>query len=358
VQGRAAGHGRAGPPVTRDLALFYLARHAEGLPAFHRFATSYRAHPPGYPHTLVIIYKGFDTEAGVQEARSVFADLPHGEIRVDDTQFDIGAYLHAAAHTDADYVCFVNTHTEILAPNWLAHLRAAMRDPSIGLAGPHASFESLRDSLALTCKAVWLAGIRPVPFDRQLANAFRFALKVQAPAWMEQRPVWRDWFPRGWQYYRYLDAEWQAFWQANSGPGGVYHFLDGFPHFPNPHIRSNGFIVERRMLLDLFPRIAPTKQASYGFESGPDSLPAQVIRSGRRLALVDRNGVVYDHDRWTASRTFRLGNQANIMLADNQTRAFDRFSPPERAVHVMMSWGEAMAWPRGYSLGFRFRMRR
>lgn len=351
------GGPKAGVSVTQDLTLFYLARQAEGVAAFRRFADSYKALPAGCPHTLVVIFKGFAGESDLAGARAVFAGVAHGEMRVDDAQFDIGAYLQAAVQSGSDHVCFVNTHTQVLAPGWLGHLRAAMGDPSVGMAGAHASFESLLDSVALTSKAVWLAGIRQVPYDRQLARSYRFLLTVQAPAWLEQKPRWRDWLPRGPHHYAALEEEWQAFWRANRLPGAVFEFLDGFPSFPNPHIRSNGFMVKRLDLLTWFPRIAPTKQASYGFESGPDSLPARVLRGGRRLALVDRNGVAWDRDRWAASGTFRLGKQAGIMIGDNQTRAFDTFSAPERAVHEMMTWGEGVGrGGRAYSLGFRFRM--
>ncbi len=38
--------------------------------------------------------------------------------------------------------------------------------------------------------------------------------------------------------------------------------------------------------------------------------------------------------------TFRLGNQDNLLIADNQVRAFDNHSAEARAVHVFMTWGD------------------
>ena len=312
---------------------------------------------PGCPHDLVIIYKGFEQEADLAAARTTFSGLSHAEIRVGDEHFDIGSYLNAAAQVEADYVCCVNTHTQILAPHWLRHLRSAMTDPTIGLAGPHASFESLYDSLGITSKAVWLSGVEIVPYDQKLADYFRFVVAVHAPNFLTGKPTWRGWLPE--YRYRRLEAKWDAFWRSNCQPGSVYDFLEGFPRFPNPHIRSNGFMLERKTLLNFFPLIEPTKKAAYGFESGPESLPAKILSSGRRLALVDRNGVVYDQDRWPESNTFRLGTQENIMIGDNQTRSFDALSKQERATHVMMTWGDSLANPpKAYPLGYRFRMRR
>ena len=45
-----------------DLALFYLARRAEGLGSFQRFVDSYKANGAGVDHSLVVIYKGFERD--------------------------------------------------------------------------------------------------------------------------------------------------------------------------------------------------------------------------------------------------------------------------------------------------------
>ena len=231
-----------------------------------------------------------------------------------------------------------------------------MRDPSIGMAGAFASLESLSDSLAIIGKAVWLAGVVRVPFDRKLAECYRFALKMHAPAFMENKSTWRDIFSR--RHYRNLEKNWEAYWGGVCGPGGVYEYLPGFPRFPNPHLRSNGFIIERKLLLDFFGQIEPTKTAAYAFESGSDSLSARILRSGRNLAVVDRHGKIFDQSNWSNSRTFRLGDQANIMFADNQTRTFDALSAAERNTYVMMTWGSqacdsARACPLGYDFSVR-----
>jgi hypothetical protein len=343
-----------------DSAVFYLARHAEGLPPLRCFVESYKEHAAGIAHQFIVIFKGFERASDLDAARAEFSELPHTELHINDDQFDIGAYLYAAANVEADYVCFLNTHTQILASSWLLHLRSAIGDPSVGLAGAFASFESLYNSLALTCKAVWLAGIERVPFDERLADCYRFILKIHAPKFLRNQWEWRDLIRKSRRQLRRskqqdIEEKWRAYWDTVYRPGGHYGFLDKFPRFPNPHLRSNGFIIERGALLNWFPQIQATKHAAFAFESGNDSLSAQVIRSGKRLALVGRNGEIYDESTWTASNTFRLGTQSNLMFSDNQTRAFDRLSEDERNTHVMMSWGLGMCdRSRAYPLGFSF----
>jgi hypothetical protein len=342
--------------VEADTAAFYLARRAEGLQPLSRFAFSYKKRLAGIPHDFVVIYKGFEKAPDLAAARAEFVDIPHTELHISDDQFDIGAYLHGAAKVEATYVCFLNTHTEILTPDWLAYLRAAMRDPAVGMAGAFASLESLSDSLAVTGKAVWLAGIVRVPFDRKLAECYRFVLTAHAPDFMKGKSTWRDIISR--RHYRNLEKSWETYWSTVCAPGGVYEYLPGFPRFPNPHLRSNGFIIERKRLLDFFGQIEPTKTAAYAFESGSNSLSTKVLRSGQKLALVDRHGRIYDQSRWSSSNTFRLGNQADIMFSDNQTRIFDALSAAERNTYVMITWGlDVCDRSRAYPLGYDFSKR-
>jgi len=387
--------------MTRDLVVFYLARHAEGIGAFTRFVKSYKRNTSGIKHQLAIIYKGFENSEDLATAREIFAELDSGEICVTDDQFDIGAYIHAAGQIDSRYVCFMNTHTEILSEGWLYHLRRAMDDPKVGMAGAHGSFESLYSSLAVTSKAVWLAGLVDAAPDPKLCDHYRFVISVHAPqalkqeqpgtdlnhkqSWMDmiQKRPWieliqkRPWIEflqkqswvdliqkRSWRepfspnQSPEMDERWAAFWGQKVAPGGVFDFLADFPRFPNPHIRSNCFIIERDALLSSFPSIEPTKKASYGFESGPNSLTTRITRSGRHTAVVGRNGVIYNQARWPRSKTFRLGNQNNMLIADNQTRTFDLLSMHERATYVMMTWGDSLFWaPPSYPLGFNFKMR-
>ncbi len=336
-----------------DTAVFYLARAAEGLQSFRRFVRSYVEWPAGLTHELIVIFKGFEAQSSLAAAKAEFSNIPHREIFVTDDHFDIGAYLQGAIQCEADYVCFVNTHTEIVASNWLAHLRSAIEDRSVGLAGAYGSFESLYDSLALTSKAVWLAGIVQVPFDRRLSACYRFVLKTHAPRYYSLKVKLRGLFKN--VRYEDLDAEWGAYWKTVCADGGAYDFLQPFPRFPNPHLRSNGFIVDRKRLLSLFSTIEATKTAAYAFESGADSLSAKIVRSGKELVVVDRHGKVFRDADWTNSKTFRLNDQSDILFTDNQTRAFDQLSGDERNIYVMMTWGWGMCdRKRAYALGFKF----
>ncbi len=340
-----------------SLSLCYLARKAEGAHSFRRFANSYRSKAPGCAHDLVVIYKGF-TDDDLAEGEAEFSGIPHKAVRVPDEHYDIGSYILAAQSVRSDYVCFVNTHTEILSDDWLKYLFDAINIPGTGIAGATASFESLYDSIAITSKAVWLAE-SGVPYDAKLAAHFGYVIKNHVPQWLHDkvRSIHPLAYPHGQFFEIDIDERWDRFWRHHLQPGEPHDFISGFRRFPNAHIRSNGFIIDRKVLLEFYPEIPATKKAAYAFESGRMSLSSRIMDSGLKLSLVDRHGKTYAVDEWAKSRTFRLGKQENLMLADNQTRNFENFSEAEKATLTMLTWGDSRSESaNAYPMGFSFKV--
>lgn len=105
--------------------------------------------------------------------------------------------------------------------------------------------------------------------------------------------------------------------------------------FPNPHIRTNGFLVERKKFLEISDRRFRTKGECYDFESGPGNMAS---RLSSIVAGADGKG--YFLNEMLASRTFRLGGQENLLFSDNQTRHYDAAGPEERARLRELAWGE------------------
>jgi hypothetical protein len=92
------------------------------------------------------------------------------------------------------------------------------------------------------------------------------------------------------------------------------------------------------------------------FESGPHGLTATLRREGFRAVVVGKDGHAYDVPRWPSSGTFRLGDQRNLLLTDNQTRAFDAMSRESQATHAYITWGDYLEpVPDGFpALGIGF----
>src|SRR5262245_11449175 len=168
------------------VAVVYLARQAEGLHAFRRFVETYRAHPAGLAHQLIVAYKGFRNGEGLEQARATFSDLHHLAIEVDDRGFDIGAYGKVAQRIDHEYICFLNTFTEIAADGWLDVLYRHASMPSVGVAGATGSYESSHDSIAIARKVLWLWLWGQIEPNDSIAHYFDFVINGSRRRWKQQ----------------------------------------------------------------------------------------------------------------------------------------------------------------------------
>ena len=360
------------------VAAIYLARMAEGLEPLQRFVRSYALHAAGVRHDLVVIYKGFDQIGRLETAKGVLSVLPHAGIEVSDAGFDIGAYLQAASALDHDYACFMNTFTEIEADGWLEKLYTHASSPGIGIVGAMGSYESLRDSSCLIHKVLWLCNEAAVPYNERIAHYYSYIVSDNCVVWNANGKPWMhapwqifDFSPR--QIYHRLKAiaspidllrrqaglespemQFRRKWRHRVGPRGDLAEYAQFAGFPNPHIRSNGFMVARSRILEFAPERIRTKLDACAFESGPNSLTSRIRRDGLEALVVDDKGVGYPVHEWWRSQTFRLGNEENLLLSDNQSRSFQRMDSGAKATHMRITWGDYLGAPRSEFPDFGF----
>src|SRR3954467_12120898 len=100
-----------------EVCVVHLVWAPLGPEPVERFAASYRAHPAGLAHRLVLLLNGFG--GAVADLRA-FDGIEHETIRVPEPALDLPAYAHAARLLEASHLCFVNSHSELLADGWLA----------------------------------------------------------------------------------------------------------------------------------------------------------------------------------------------------------------------------------------------
>jgi len=121
-------------------------------------------------------------------------------------------------------------------------------------------------------------------------------------------------------------------------PGPLRRLRPGFEPFPNPHLRTNGFAMEREQILALRWGTDLTREQTVMLEGGRDSLTRQVRAGGLEALVVGRDGVGYPPGRWRESATFRSGEQANLLLADNRTRHYQEGGPLVRRGLTWLAW--------------------
>lgn len=121
-------------------------------------------------------------------------------------------------------------------------------------------------------------------------------------------------------------------------PGPLRRLRTGYDSFPNPHLRSNGFMLERQLLVSLDWPQPRTKLDAVQLECGRRGLSRQVRDRGLATLVVGRDGQAYPPDRFRESATFRWGAQANLLVADKRTRHYQEASPFTRQLLAWLAW--------------------
>ena len=258
----------------RDIGVIYLYRFAEGELPVRRFFETYRNHLAGIEHDLHVIFKGFPDGATLALGQALFEQTQFTSIELDDSGYDVGSYLKAAQIVPNPKIIFLNTFSQILANDWLRHFDSALSGRGVGLVGATGSWlASTADLEALAAAALkgnwnwqkirgWpkkiFQSVTPDP-NRADANSPRQQRK-RSLRWLLLAP------------FDYL-----------------IKFYD-CGRYPNPHIRTNAFMIERKRLLSLKVSSYATKRDVYKFEHGRQSLTKQILAQGLKPVVVDCSG--------------------------------------------------------------------
>lgn len=130
-------------PVAGQVAVVHLVWAPLGGERFRKFLASYRAHPAGQAHRLIIVYNGFQQDAAMDQWQDVLTDLPHDELVLAAPVLDLAAYREAIEATDAEFYCFLNSYSEPLVNDWLRLLVGHLNDATIAAVGASGSYESI-----------------------------------------------------------------------------------------------------------------------------------------------------------------------------------------------------------------------
>jgi hypothetical protein len=267
------------------IGLVHLVWAPLGPEPLRAFLRSYRAHRSGAPHELVIVLNGAQLEESQGFPRQALLAELHGTehrlIELDRPVLDLAAYAEAALRLEHERLCFLNSYSVVLADDWLRQLDRAIGLPEIGLAGATGSWES-RAELVNGGVEHWIYQL------------------------VKLRQKRRD-----------------------------------FPRFPNPHIRTTAFMLERELLLELGLERPYDKRTAYLLESGRQSITRQIQGRGLRAVVVGSNGHTYAVEEWPRSRTFRGGEQSNLLVADNRTSEWQQANPEQRRLLTHYAWGDA-----------------
>ncbi len=195
----------------------------------------------------------------------------------------------AAEKCSSKYCCFLNSFSIILDKDWLLKLYQHISQPGVGLVGATGSWGRI--------------GKTPIRLNKEGISYLRQLARY---------------------LYKYLKKM-------------IINRL--FLDFPNYHIRTNGFMIERDVMLKIHRWAPLTKMNSYILESGRYSFTNQVESMGLRPMVVGRNGKGYEKNEWDSSNTFWRRAQENLLISDNQTRKYDKEDADKKKKHEFFAWG-------------------
>jgi hypothetical protein len=318
------------------IAVVYLARK-EQSDHFQSFIESYKNYSAGICHDLFVIFKGYHDKDDLDTSQKKFSDLIHTPIILPDTGFDLGSYYQVASMISHEYVCFLNTYSQILGEGWLSKIHQHISDPRVGIVGASGSHEGIGTSVEFLQKAIWLytqCNI-PKPLRESILNYFQVFLPSESLRTILRRLLQRfcgnngvhhkENYPNWWKKMRTIPE---------------ISELVAFPCFPNPHIRTTGFMIQREIFLKLSGKPFKTKLDACHFESGSNNMTRQLLQSGLKALVVGRNGSGYEVQDWCKSSTFRYKDQNNLLIGDNHTRSYHSLTASSQLTYSYMTWGK------------------
>jgi hypothetical protein len=296
-----------------------------------RFLASYASHSAGADHRLVIAWNGYASAAALAAAQRRTADVPHDDFVVEAPALDLTAYRQVATWANEPVIGFLNSYSRVLSDGWLACLTSALEAPGVALAGTTGSWASHQDYRRYHLHLP--SGYGAVFADRERTRQGFLALTRQA------NPGKRD---LGRLPFKLAAA------------ADLVRDRGAFGSFPSPHLRTNAFVVSRRLMVELGSRQIRTKRDAYRLESGRTGFTQQVLDGGHRVVVVDRTGALYDVDAWDRSATFWTGGQENLLVADNRTDDYEQAGADGRRLLSLLAWGTPQRdAPRASHLAFR-----
>ena len=277
-----------------DLCVAHLVRRKNGTAPFRDFLASYAKHPAGEVHDLLIVFKGFTNPHHLAPYETMLEGIAHRRVFMSDFGFDIGAYRKVAGAFPYTYFAFMNSYSRIMHAGWLESMRRHAARPGVGIVSATASYQSILSDLIEMRRAL---------------------------------PRYGAWTLAARRHGRYFLS-----------------VKNRFPPYPNPHVRTNAFLIGRELFSALRDTTVVTKWDAYRFESGINGMTRQIIGAGLLALIAGRDGAAYDCADWPDSRTFWSGGQENLLVEDNQTRLYEG---DDHNVHERLAYLAWRRWPDG-----------
>jgi hypothetical protein len=258
---------------------------------------------PNYRYKIYIIFKGWEEKKHINP-KYFFSNIKKKISFFDfsDDGFDLGTYFKVLKYVDEEYIYFFNSTSRIIDDNFFKFSINAMLDKKLGLLGWAGSFGTLRPSI----KKIFFKLKINININKNFMNAIKNLL-IDIIA-----------FP----YHLYL--------------------YKNFPKFPNPHVRSNAFLIKKD-LYEEFSKISKyseTKIESCELESGKNGLTKFVQKKGYDVKVINSKNKIFDIRECDKSETWRTGDKQHVLVADNGTLSYEKMPISRKLFKEYSAWEE------------------
>lgn len=117
-------------------------------------------------------------------------------------------------------------------------------------------------------------------------------------------------------------------------------FKKNFPSFPNPHIRSTGFLTSAKNYIEFYKnKSCKSKFDAWKLESGKASLTNFFILKKYMVCVVNSDGNKFGIKQWHLSKTFNYAEQNKFIISDIHTRKYLNLNIKQKKKSQFSTWG-------------------
>ncbi|MDC3106464.1 hypothetical protein OA382_00505 [Candidatus Pelagibacter sp.] len=244
------------------------------------FIEKYRLNKSGVFHDLLICFKLLN-EDQIFAKKKLLKDINYIEYIDNSTfnDFDLGSYNRIARDFPSKLIFFLNGNSYPTCHNWLKKVTDNYNDNSV--IGTSASNLSM------------LSSLRPKKFYKFIG----YYLKKKK--------------------YKKL-----------------------FNKFPNPHLRTNGFLIRSNDFASFMSnKTINKKEDVWCIESGKSSLTNFFKSKGFEIYVINSDGYRFPENAWMQSKTFNYLDQDKFIISDNQIRKYSSLNEFEKKLQQYNTWG-------------------
>ncbi|MCL2144993.1 MAG: hypothetical protein FWH43_05850 [Endomicrobia bacterium] len=310
------------PYASKEISVdvIYIARGIDyGIKQAEIFFESYNKHNAGIKHNLIIASKAWDGKDDEYKQLQALAALNNAKIiDLPDDGLDFTAYYRAAENSNADYVFCLATACIILKEHWLlAFINTARDNPDFKLLGSSGSWET---SLTVYAYIKYVVS--------QYLKKFSNKHKPEQQLKEKRTRSFKEKLYGHFINFRYI----------------ILRNINPIP-FPNYHIRSSGFFVDKLLYIDYIKQTGFPKDKfdTYDMESGNKSMTKFVFNRGFNAGVVGADKKLYTKEFWDKSRTFRTPDASNMLINDKQSIIYQNSDNKTKRFLEKAAWGRQLS---------------